>query len=208
MIPDRLAYTSSTGRTNATRLLYNPVGNDKERPMTSSTMLRASVWHSLLETDRCSRYYNELASRYRRRNLALRFSLMLAAMIGGAKPLGVLPFLPDYVVQVSSFAIIGVIIWDFLADYSKKSALCHAIAVECSRCCQELDRLWSAVEQQTLPDSEIREQLDAIDRRRIDTTARAGDADVLEDKAINKAAEEESDAVMLRRYATSAGRHE
>ncbi len=101
--------------------------------------MRDQIWYTMLDAERLSRYYGQLATRFQRRqfwlNIAVAFCSLAAASVLLAK-------IDVIVSAVLFFVVSGGVIWGVFADYSKKAAIANVTTRECSAISVELKQLW------------------------------------------------------------------
>ena len=169
--------------------------------------LRLAVWQSLLDAARFERYYGIRAETHRRHHRVLRFILLFVAVGGMARLLDVLPpTIVGPVAEVASIAIVGIVIWDFMADDGKKAAILHAISIECGEFELRLRSLWMSLNSgEDVDESAIRQELYAIEDGLLRVTARPGHADIAEHDRDNKRAAEDAYQNISDRFAPEGG---
>ena len=160
--------------------------------------IRNDVWGDLLNAARLVRYYESLADRHRRWHQRIRFVLFLAAASGVAALLDVLPE-PLELVAGASIAVIVAL--DFMLDYGKKSAVLHAISIECSILENEWAELWTSVNIDGIDDAKAISEGRRLSRRLLEVTARAGLVDVRDDPKLNERSMRDANEVIENRYA-------
>lgn len=171
-------------------------------------LLRLAVWNALLDAARFERYYRTRAEAHRKSYRRLRFFLLFAAVGGLARLLG--PFPPAVaspVAEAASVAIVGLVIWEFMADDGKKAMILHAIATECAEYDIRLRSLWMSLNSgEDVDEFAIRTELRLIQDSLLQVTARAGQAHIAEHEQDNQRAMREADRDISNRFATQEGR--
>lgn len=169
--------------------------------------LRLAVWQALLDAARFDRYYAARAEAHRRIHRWLRFFLLFAAVGGLARFVGLFPpTLAGPVAEIASVAIVGLVIWEFMAEDGKKATILHAIAIECAEYELRLRSLWMALDSGgDVDEPAILAELRLIEDRMLQTTARAGHADIAEHDKDNQRAMREADLDISNRFATHGG---
>lgn len=158
---------------------------------------RHDVWRELLDAERLARYYEALAERHRRRHLAIRFSLLLAATGGLASSLEVLP---QSAQLIAGLVITALVALDFALDEARKTAVLNLIKIECRALGNEWKNLWAGLEHSS--DDEARRENERLARRLAEVIGWAGQAEVGEDDALNEQCERVTYKVMREDYAT------
>ena len=168
--------------------------------------LWTAVWQALLDAERFGRYYGSRSQAHRRTHRVLRSILLFAAVGGVASFLDILPLETELVSSVASIVIIGLVIWDFMADDGKKAAVLHAISIECGEYCLRLSSLWGSLNHpEGADETAIRMELRAIEDGMLRVTARAGYADIREHDRDNERAAAEACQVVVARFAADGG---
>lgn len=163
-----------------------------------SEQTRNDVWQELLDVTRLVRYYGALSDRHRRNHTAVRF-LLLAAAAGGIAAL--LDLLPQIVQLVAGGLIALLVAWDFVSDYAKKAAVLHTIDIECGLLEIEWRELWNEANDPEASDAEVREKNRRLAERISYVTARAGDADIPENRKLNEECAKAAYRVVADQYA-------
>ena len=158
--------------------------------------IRHDVWRELLDAERLARYYEALAERHRRRHLAIRFSLLLAATGGLASSLEVLP---QSAQLIAGLVITVLVALDFALNNARKAAVLNLIKIECRALGNEWKNLWAGLEHSG--DDEARQENGRLARRLAEVTGWAGQAEVGEDDALNAQCERVAYKVMREDYA-------
>ena len=165
----------------------------------ASNETRNEVWQELLDAARLVRYYEALSDRHRFKHSIVRF-LLLASAVGGIGAL--LDLLPDNAQLIAGALVALLVVWDFMADYTKKAAILHTVSKECSDLEIKWRALWRDVNREDADDVEIRNQIEQLARRALAVTGRAGDADIREDQKLNEKCAESAYEVTADRYAS------
>ncbi len=97
------------------------------------------IWHDMLEAARLSRYYDRLATRFRRRYFATNvvisgFSLLAATVL--------LVDLPAAASASLFFAVSILVVWNSYSDYSKRAMIAHYVSRRCSQITIEFRHIW------------------------------------------------------------------
>ena len=163
---------------------------------------RNAVWQTMLDADRLNRYYGVLADRHRARYRWLRFVLIFAAVGGVTRLTDLLPEAIDWLPEVSALAIIALVIWDFMADYPRKAAILHTIAIECNDYSNQLHQIWLSLTRGEVDVERVIAQVAHIDTELSRITARAGVADIAENHKLNQQAATETYSVARDRFYT------
>ena len=171
--------------------------------------LRTAVWQALLDAERFGRYYGIRARAHQRNHWILRFILLFAAVGGVTRFLDILPDETElFISNLAGVVIIGLVIWDFIADDGKKASVLHAISVECGEYYLRLGSLWASLNHpEGADETAIQAELRAIEDGMLRSTARAGYADIREHDRDNKRATTEAYEVVSARFAAHGGSH-
>ena len=159
---------------------------------------RNYVWQELLDAARLVRYYEALSDRHRRNHSRVRF-LLLAAATGSIAAL--LDLIPEITQLFTSAGVALLVAWDFVSDYAKKAAVLHTISLECSALEIEFQGLWLETDNPKASDNEIRSKGKQLERRMLEVTGWAGNADVREDSKLNEKCEVIANQIMVDKYA-------
>ena len=118
-----------------------------------SASTRNLVWQGLLDVARYTRYCGVWEKRYRKKHIAVRFTLGVLAVITS------LPLIPAVPMTVSSFGavgILGLVIWDYIQDYGSKVAALRIAAEGLSNLEIRQRHLWDEVQNWELNEKEAR----------------------------------------------------
>lgn len=163
-----------------------------------SDQTRNDVWQDLLDVTRLVRYYGALSDRHRRNHSAIRLLLLAAAAVGIAALLDLLP----QIVQLIAGGIIALVVaWDFVSDYAKKAAVLHTINIDCGLLEIEWRELWNEANDPEASDAEVREKNRRLAERISYVTARAGNANIPENRKLNEECEKSAYKVIQDKYA-------
>ena len=101
--------------------------------------MRNRVWIAILNAERNSRYFEELASRYRRRQFLINFGITFGSLGAAATLLA----------EWSVYLTVGLFVvtatstsWAMLADYSRKVVLCDVAQAKCAELGVTARNLW------------------------------------------------------------------
>lgn len=157
--------------------------------------LHHAVWQQLLDAERCSRYYLELAGRYRKWQMVPRVIMAISAFVGSFSILmkdmiWVTGF--PYLSIVLFLLMIAAVVWDLLYDHGKKAAIVSAIGVECGELKTELKDLWRSVcATSPVDEKRIGSRLKEIEKSIDRVTMRAEHAGIQIDEKLNEKVQEE-----------------
>lgn len=157
---------------------------------------RNEIWQDLLDTARLIRYYDALADQYRYKQMVLRFVLLTAATSSMAT---LFDLLPSILTLGANGVIAAGVMWDFMQDYSTKTAVLHAISSDCRGLEVEWQTLWN--EQAYLEDREVLHRITQLSHQLNVITGRAGAIGVRENAALNEQCATDAYQVMQDRYA-------
>ena len=169
--------------------------------------VRRAVWDALQDADRLARYCGILSERHRRYHLLLRFTLLFAAVGGISRFTEIIPLVPDWLPEASAVLIIALVILDFMAENGRKADVLYAIAIECGAYELRLNHLMRALQKGSGAGDEedVWRELREIETGLIQSTARAGYANIGESKRANDRAWMEAREVVSGRFATESG---
>ena len=160
-----------------------------------SAQTRSATWNQLLDVSRGARYYDALASRYRRRSMIARIVLGLAATGAVVSLLGALP----EAVGFAASGIIGIVaVVDLVLDFGRRSALLDTMATDLSNLEDEYQRLWEDTFAERVDDSEVARRLELLSPRVQSATSRLS---IGTDAKLNKKCAEDTYRVEAARYA-------
>ena len=166
--------------------------------------LRNAVWQQLLDAERLTRYYGELADRFRRRHKVPRYLMAASSVAGAAAIMFEAVWIPDGAYVPAFLLVIAAVVWDFMHDYGDKAAILYSISVECGEYETELQDLWRSVDAEQPPEeAAIRARLKEIASGMDRVTARAGYAGIGEDEALIDKTQAEGFQVIADRLATT-----
>ena len=160
---------------------------------------RKAVWDMLADMEWQVRYYAAASDRNKRMSFWLRFFLLTFVVLEGAIFIAAQSqpwFL--WASGVIGLVLIGMAVWDALADYSRNAATLRIISIVCEGLKRENEALWRAVES------------DAVDRGTIETTLKSINDRWLmavswdepaTNQKMNKAAVNAADDFLQRKYA-------
>ena len=159
---------------------------------------RNAVWQVLLDVARLVRYYEALSDRHRRNHLIVRFLLLAAATSSIA---ALLHLIPDIAQPVASSGVALLVVWDFVSDYAKKAAVLHTISLECNALEIEGRELWDDIEDYNVAADGARRKKQQLERKLLEVTGRAGQADIRQDRKLNEKCEKDAYKITVERYA-------
>ena len=152
--------------------------------------LRSEVWYELLDMERFVRYYGAMHDQYQRRYFALRFLLLASVTAGVVSAVALLPGM----VQIALGALVAVlIVLDFVFNDAKKTAVLHAIQMQCDALLTEYRQLWLAIEGGDKSDAAVRDELRALQIRCNHITGWAGQTDIPVNHSLNAKCVEDAD---------------
>ena len=173
--------------------------------MAVSDRLRHEAWQGYIDAARLYRYYTMLSARYYGMRRLLQFLLGFAAVGGLSRFLGLLPGDSTWIAELSSIAVLVIVVWDFMADYATKASVLHSISVECGKQESDWRALWDEIDDEDTDAEDIRKRIRALEAELMVTTSVAGYSGVKENRKINETATEEVFTVMAERYAGEGG---
>ena len=165
---------------------------------------RTDIWMCLFDLKRTVRYYEALATRYRRRHsLTLLF---LAGGVGGSLTTALTDLVPtDWappVLQIAAFLTALVTAWVFIADYAAKAEVANMIHHQCVEAEVDLSNLWAAVEDPSrAEEAEVRRRFNVLQARLNAVTSRAGNAKLQVNQKLNEQCEVVAKQIMVDEYA-------
>ena len=143
------------------------------------------AWSELLELEKHVRYYDELASRYRRRSsVAKLFILFLSLAIPAVSTSIHSP--PDWVLLVAGLLAAGLVAWDYTNGHEGKAAVLHGISYDCAQLQVKQRDLYHLIDRGDIDHADARNRLQDLARRTIEATARAAVAQATIDHELNK----------------------
>ena len=180
----------------SSRILLDLVRFDDGDMVTERT--RNYVWQALLDLERLVRYYAALSDQHRKRHSVVRF-LLLASAAGGVGAF--LTRVPEIVQLFASVVIALIVVWDAAYEPARKGAVLHAVSIECNALGIELQALWLETDDPEASDNAIRRKGKQLERRILEVTSWAGNADVRENPKLNEECEATAYRVLADRYA-------
>lgn len=151
-----------------------------------SDRTRQEVWQELLDIDRTCRYYEAVQSSATRYRFGIRIATLLLIAGSIAAILDLLPWFNSIVAAIVAVVVTGLTVWDAVADYSKKAAIAQTIHFQCSKLRVEIRDLWLSVDDETVDEAEMRQQVRNLALRSKESENWAGFVDITTDQRLNK----------------------
>ena len=123
---------------------------------------RKAVWDMLADMEWQVRYYAAASDKNKRMSFGLRFALLTLVVSEGA--IFTVAQSQSWFLWVSApigLLLIGMAVWDALADYARNAATLRIISIICEGLKRENEALWRAVDS------------DAIDQMTVETTLKS-----------------------------------
>ena len=140
---------------------------------------RTAIWDTSLDSARWGRYYGALANRYRRREVIIRFAVLLFVMGATTTLISVMPAILQV---IAGFAAAIAIAVDFVVTPAHTAAVLSCIRDECDQTRVALAELWRDLP--IIDENEARRRYDGLVRHLEHVTAKDP---VPEDRSINEA---------------------
>ena len=164
-----------------------------------SDITRKAVWDMLADMEWQVRYYAAASDRNKRMSFGLRFGLLTLVVAEGA--IFAVAQSQSWFLWASGvigLVLIGMAVWDALADYARNAATLRIISIICEGLKRENEALWRAVESDAIDQKIIEATLKSINDRWL--MAVSWDEPATNQK-INVAATAAADAFLQRKYA-------
>ena len=151
------------------------------------------IWQQLLDAQRYSRYYNELAARYQKKHRIPRILMAIASVVGTISILlGDSAWISSFLYIPIFLTVLAAIIWDFTCDYGKKASILYSISIECAEIETELNRLWrSLYSEKPLSEDQVDFRLNEIAETVCRITSRSLQHGIPTDDKLNEKAQQE-----------------
>ena len=112
-----------------------------------SKTTRELVWQKKLDVARFDRYYDKLADRYQKRNMALRGALLVASVTGGGTLAAVIgQDVPDALEIAAAVGVAILLVVDSQGGYAYKAAVFASVQRECERLDDRFRILWAEMQ--------------------------------------------------------------
>ena len=168
-----------------------------------STSTRNLIWQLLLDAARLSRYYEELLSKFLLRKKVIDFSLLISATVSVITALGILPtWVPMWVYPLSSAAIAILVVYGFVADYTKKVSVLHSITVGCSDLHNQTEFLWADMQEAHIEEDEAIAECKRIGNRLDEVINWSVLVEIRKDEELNEACANTAYSIIADKYAT------
>ncbi|MDE0478689.1 MAG: hypothetical protein OXI13_03575 [Gammaproteobacteria bacterium] len=122
--------------------------------------IRTSIWDNMVEADRIAKYYGCIRSRYSCQHTAVR---VLLALSGGITALSVffqwVPLIPIS----SGVAVVGLVVFDFMADVQGKAKEVHLAQIGLDRIVSSYRMLWLKVEDSIVDSEQARAEIERLE---------------------------------------------
>ena len=161
---------------------------------------RNEVWQNYLDASRLTRYYSALADRNKSIYILSRAILILPLLAGVVL---FFDLLPEIVVLSVGLVIMLFVFADLMFNFAKRASVLNLVSQECGRLENEYSELWQAMENGDLSDGEIREKINQIEKKLIETTNKPDYLNITVDHRLNKKCAIETYKVMANRYENS-----
>ncbi len=97
------------------------------------------IWHDMLDAARLSRYYDRLASRFRRRYFATNVVIAGISLLAAAVSLAEMPV----ILSASLFFAVSIlVVWNSYSDYSKRATIARYVSRRCRQITIEFRHIW------------------------------------------------------------------
>ena len=136
-----------------------------------------------LDVSRLVRYYDALFKRFQLYRYIIRFVLIFPLF---SAVILIIDTAPQWINLSIGILVASAVLIDFIFDFSTKAAITHTISLECSRLQNEWSKLWWLANSNHAEDSDVLQQNSILADKLINTTGRAGDAGISENKRLNE----------------------
>ena len=169
-----------------------------------NAQIRSQIYFQIMESERFTRYYGELADKYRTRHIVMRF-LILSSVLAEAVSVPALfgIGLSSAWIGIIAMAIAVVIVlfvaWESVSDYGTKVAKLDWVAAETYRLNSQWHILWTEIEAYRIEeDAALSKASELLDR----FIFIAGRLDINTDTKISERSEKSGDLNVEGRYAS------
>ena len=167
-----------------------------------SDRTRQEVWQELLDIDRTCRYYEAVHSSATQWHFFIRIATLLLIAGSITAILDLLPWFNSIITAIVAVLVTGLTVWDAVSGYPKKAAIAQAIHFQCSKLRVELRDLWLSVDDETVDEAEIRQQVRYLARTSKETENWAGFVDIDTNQKLNKKTTKAAYDTIADRYIT------
>ena len=143
------------------------------------------AWSELLEVEKHVRYYDELASRYRRKSSVAKLLIFFLSLAIPAVSTSI-HSPPSWILLVAGLLAAGLVAWDYTNGHEGKAAVLQGISYDCAQLQVEQRDLYHLVNRGDIDHADARSRLQDLARRTIEATARAAVAQVTIDRELNE----------------------
>lgn len=166
---------------------------------TMTDLTRTAVWGVLCDLEWNKRYYADMADKYKRNHLLVRFTIVFGLVAEGF----ILYFAREHEYLFGAALVVGLVlalvtIWDALSDYAQNAANLQNAEFTCDSLLQEVEELWRVIETGRITLDYAEATLQSIKRRWATSTERAR---IRTDKRINDKTYDEANEDIRNRYA-------
>ena len=130
--------------------------------------------------------------------------MCLLAVSAAVGVVALLDFLPKNVQMVMNAGVVVAGLWGLLSNDARKSAVLHAVSLQCSHLHDEYKALWLDIENDMKDDEETLSILKRLNAEGDRATGVVGSADISINEKINKKSTESADKVLVNQYTVSA----
>lgn len=143
----------------------------------ASEQVRESVWDEMMDAERLSRYYGQLAKRYVRQSRAV---LIVPALFATSAVAALLHTLPEQVLTVSNVVIVGISMVAIVTQPSIKAAGIIVVSNACDDLLVDWKRLW--VDTEHIDDETAKQRLHELNLKTNAATNKAKELAVRDEK--------------------------
>ena len=167
-----------------------------------SDQTRNEIWQGYLDAERLNRYYLYLADRYRKINQGIKFLIVFAAIGGVTRLIEILPDGWNWIADVSSVAILLLVMAEIVFDFRSKSAVLTRTSEDIQHITKDWQILWNQVDKEDATNDAILKQMNDLLNKSIESIKPVGQIGLSEDKRLNQKSWEEAIKVISDQYAT------
>lgn len=162
-----------------------------------SENIRNDIWQRYLDCGRLVRYYEKQSDQHRRKNVLIKFLILLSIAAG---LVSLIDALPDEGQTIAGAVVSALVAWDFVSNHSRKSAVLDIVSVECAGLEIEWENLWSEIEDEIIESVEARRRNKELSKRLMEITSLTVYSQVKRDENLNEKSAQDAYTAIGDRY--------
>lgn len=151
------------------------------------------LWEEMWDVARYVQYYELQTNRLGFWNRAVRFCILVGAALAVGAAFDILP---EIYGMIGGLGLLSLTAFDFIWDWGTRSALSHAINLECCVIEKDYEDLWTQVMTNRIGDVECQTKINHLAMRVIAATAQLSDTD----KRLNTKAQKAATKILADRW--------